>query len=106
MALSQVSKVYGIQAAKIYPITTDASGGATVYGSGIQVVGAKELVLTPEIQAKELRGDNTLLDADSVLTGLKGTVKFAKVSLDVLNVLTGSLITDSGTTPNMKAVWA
>src|SRR5207302_4070151 len=42
----------------------------------------------------------------SVLTGLKGVVKFGKVSLDVLNVLTGSLITDSGTTPNQKSVWA
>lgn len=106
MALSHVTKVYGIKMAKIYKLTADVPGSPPTYGTGVQVVGAKELILTPEWDEKELRGDNTLLDADAVLTGLKGELKFGKLSLDVLNVLTGSTVTDTGVTPNQLSKYS
>jgi hypothetical protein len=99
MALSHVSKVYAITSAKVAKMTADI-GGAT-YGTSIVVPGSKKLGTTPEIQFKELRGDNSLMDSDSVLQGLRGRLDYAKLSLDVLNTILGTAaVVDTGVTPN------
>jgi hypothetical protein len=99
MPLSHVSKLYAITSAKVAKMTADL-GGAT-YATSIVVPGAKKLGTTPDILEKQLRGDNTLLDADSVLQGLRGRIDHAKLSLDVLNAILGtSAVVDAGVTPN------
>lgn len=105
MALVHVSKIFGFQDAKLYPLTAD-SGGAPTYGSGLDVPGVKSLEISGAIDRKNLRGDNKLLDVFSVLTDVNGRLNFAKTSLDLLALFLGSATVDSGTTPNQKATWS
>jgi len=79
---------------------TDPAGGAATYGPSVLVPGIQQVHITGTVDAKELRGDNTLLDADAVLRKIDVTIDWAKFSFDVLNAILGSTIVDSGTTPN------
>jgi hypothetical protein len=69
------------------------------------VPGIKGVTVSGDVKTSELRGDNTLLDSNSVLTNIKATISYAKLSLDVLPVVLGGTTVDSGTTPNQKVTW-
>lgn len=105
MPLSHISKAYAVEDAKIYEMTADPAGGSATYGTAIDVPGIKEVTISGTVNSKELRGDNALLDARSVLKSLSATVSHAKISLSVLPVLLGGATVDSGSTPNMLATF-
>lgn len=105
MPLSHVSKAFAVEDCKIYEMTADPAGGSATYGSAIDVPGIKEVTISGTVESKELRGDNALLDARSVLKSLSVSVSNAKISLAVLSVLLGGATVDAGTTPNMTATW-
>lgn len=105
MPLSHISKVYAVTDAKVRPLLTDPAGGSPTYGAAIDVPGIKSVAITGTIETKRLRGDNTQLDADSVLTELNASFEYAKLSLDLLAAWLGGAVTDSGTTPAQKASW-
>jgi hypothetical protein len=105
MALVHFSKLFAVEDAKLAKLTADPSGGTATYGSLIDVPGIKSIGLSGTVEAKELRGDNSLLDARSVLKSLTLSVAHAKISLDVLPILLGGTSTDSGTTPNQKVTY-
>lgn len=106
MPLSHNTKLFGVKDAKIYPITSDPVGGATVYGTGIDVPGVKSVSIGGDVTNSMLRGDNTLLDADSVLGAVSGTITFAKKALDIMAAVLGGTVVDSGATPAQIASWA
>lgn len=106
MPLSHVTKLFAVKDAKVYPLLTDPAGGSATYGSGLDVPGIKSLELSGDIETKDLRGDNQLLDSDSVLMNVNLKVSHAKLSLDVQAALLGGAVSDSGTTPNQKASWS
>lgn len=103
MAVSHITKVYGVTDARISKLLTDPAGGSPTYGSSIDVPGIKTVQITGNIDTKELRGDNQLLDLNAVLTSVEVAVTNAKMSLDVLAAFFAAVITDSGTTPNQIA---
>ena len=103
MPLVHFTKWFAVEDAKLAPVTLDVSGSATTYGAIIDLPGVKTCQLDGTVDVKELRGDNTLLDKDAVLTGLKVKVEHAKVSLDTIAALFGLTVVDSGTTPNQKS---
>lgn len=103
MALSHVSKVFAVKDAKISKLTADASGAAPTYGAAIDVPGIKSVTIGGEVKTAELRGDNTRLDFDAILSGISLTFGYAKMSLDALGVFLGSTVTDAGVTPNQTA---
>lgn len=105
MPLSHVSKVYSVSDAKIAVVTADPAGGSTTYGSLIDVPGIREVTISGDVNTVELRGDDTLLDRNSSLSTITGTVSHAKISLDVLDAIIGGTITDGGTTPAMTATY-
>jgi hypothetical protein len=105
VALVHFTKVFACKDARIYPLTAD-TGGAPTYGTGVDVPGVKSLEISGDIDKKELRGDNTLLDVFSVLKNVNGKLGHAKLSLDMLATMLGSAVVDSGTTPNQKATWS
>lgn len=105
MALAHFSKLFAVEDAKIAKLTADPSGGSATYGSLIDVPGIKDIQLSGTVEAKELRGDNSLLDARSVLKSLTMTINHAKISLDVLPILIGGTTADSGTTPNQAVTF-
>lgn len=102
MALSHITKRYGVSDAKIYPVTTDTADGYA-FGNGIDVPGIKSVTIEAATTTKELRGDNQQLDSLLALTGITGTIAFAKESLDVTAAALGLTVTDSGSAPNQVA---
>lgn len=105
MPISHVSKFYAISDAKIAKLTSDPAGGAAVYGALIDVPGIKGITVSGEINVAELRGDNTLLDQQSTLSGISVSIQYAKLSLDVLPVVLGGATADAGVAPNQTAAF-
>ena len=104
MALSHITKVFAVTDAKMAKLTADPAGGTATYATSIDLPGIKSIKITGDIENKKLRGDNTLLDSDSVLTNVSAEVEHAKLSLDALAAMFGATVTDSGTTPNQKSL--
>lgn len=101
MPLVHFTKWFAVEDAKIALVTADVSGSSTTYGTIIDVPGIKSVKLKGTIETKELRGDNALLDKDSVLKDLSIAVEHAKLGYDLLPIV-GMTVADSGTTPNQK----
>jgi len=104
MALAHFSKVFGIDDAGIYKLSTDPAGAPPTYGSKVDIIGAQSMEMTLATDTKELRGDNTLLAADSIIKDLTGKLNYAKFHFDVWTSMTSMTATDSGSTPNQKTV--
>ncbi len=103
MTLPHVTRNFGCNDGAVYKLNTDVSGTAPTYGTKVDVVGVKSLETTLATDTKTLRGDNTLLSADSVLKEISGKLEYAKHNFDVWTALTSALTTDSGTTPNQSS---
>lgn len=103
MALTHISKVFAVVDCKVAKLTADPAGGSPTYATSIDVPGIKSIKISGDVETKSLRGDNTLLDSDSVLTNITAEVENAKLSLDVIAMFLGQTVTDSGTTPNQIA---
>jgi hypothetical protein len=102
MALSHSTKVFGVNDAAVFKLTSDPAGSAPGYAAKVDVPGAKSLELTLETDLKELRGDNAFLAADAVLRRITGKMTHAKMAFDVWGQLTTVTATDTGTTPSQK----
>lgn len=106
MPLKRNSKVYAITDCKISKLTADPEGGTATYATAVDVPGIKSMEISGEINSSELRGDNSLLDQTSTIGSVSVSVEHAKVSLDVLNILLGGTVTDTGTTPNQASTFS
>lgn len=103
MALQHYSGLFGTKDAKVKKLTADPAGGTTTFATTLDVPGIKSVTLGGDITTAELRGDNTRLDYRAVLGGVSATMEWAKADLDVLAVLIGGAVADTGTTPNQLA---
>ena len=104
MALSHNTKLFGIDDAGIYKVLTDPAGAPPTYAGKVDIIGAQSMEMTLATDTKELRGDNTLLAADSILKDLTGKMLYGKLNFDVWAAMTTMAVTDSGTTPTQRAV--
>lgn len=105
MALSHVTKVYAIKAAKISPLLTDVSASAATYGTSVPLTGCKGVKVTGTVNSVDLWGDNTYLDSDSMLKSIDVELDYAKLNIDALVVMLGGVAADTGTTPNFITTW-
>lgn len=105
MPVTHFTKVFAVKDAKIAVMTADVAGSAPTYGTSYDVPGIKSVIVSGDIETKYLRGDNGPMDADSVLGNVTVAFEHAKIHLDILAAILGGSVTDSGTTPNQKAVW-
>lgn len=106
MPISRVTKLYSVQDAKISPLLTDPAGGSATYGTPIDVPGIQTMEISGDVEVKKLRGDNGPLATNSVISNIQVAVNYAKLSFDVLKAIIGGVVTDSGTTPAQKSIWA
>lgn len=106
MPLSHVSKLFAVQDCKVSKLTADPAGGSPTYATSIDVPGIKTMEIGGDVNTNELRGDNQQLDFGAVLGGVTVDVEHAKIHLDVLAILLGGTVTDSGTTPNQVATYS
>jgi hypothetical protein len=89
-----ITKVYAVQHCQIASVLTDAVGALATYGEWFDVPGIKSLALTGDMDTKQLRGDNRLIDQQSIITGLTAAIENAKLSLMNLAVMLGGTVTD------------
>ena len=106
MPLDTVTQVFAVQHAQVAPVLTDNAGAAVTHGTWVDVPGIKKLELTGTMTKKTLRGDNRLITQRVLLDELTCTFDHAKLSLDVLVVMLGGTVTQSGTTPDQLATWS
>jgi hypothetical protein len=106
MPLSHITKVFATKDAKVSKLTADPAGGSTTYATSIDVPGIKSVTISGTLDTKTLRGDQVLLDSDTVLTDITVAFEYAKLNEDLLPVWVGGAVADSGTTPNQKAEWS
>lgn len=97
MPATHFSKVFAVEDAKVDAITADDAGGTTTYGTLLDVPGIKELGVDGDLATALLEGDNTVLDQEAVVGPITISVQHAKVHVDVLAVILGGVVTDSGT---------
>lgn len=100
MPLPHKTKWHHVNDAAIRKVLTDPEGGAATFGAWLDVPGIKSVGVGGAVNTTTLRGDNQLLDQQTIITGITLDFNYAKVSLDVLAVMTGSTVTDSGVAPN------
>jgi hypothetical protein len=105
VAIAHFSKVFAFQDAKVYPLLTDPPGGAATYGTGIDVPGVQALEISGDVETKELRGDNALLDVFAILKNVKGKLGYAKLSLDLFAAWLGGAVVDAGSGSTETATW-
>ncbi|MCR4398934.1 MAG: phage tail protein [Firmicutes bacterium] len=105
MPLPTASKILLLKDCRIAALTDD-SGAEPTYGTSVDLPGIQTLELTPEMDVKTLEGDGEILDVYSKVRLVGFTWNSAKIPLDALAVLLGGTVTESGTTPNQKAVYS
>ncbi len=96
MALTTVTKLFGVDDAKLFPVTEDSEDKFTC-GSGIDLPGVRQISLTYEIEEKSLTGDEKVLEISNKIKSVSFNIEYAKLSLEVLAQLTGGSFTKSGT---------
>jgi len=95
MALTTVTKVYGVDDIKMLEVTSDTVASYQI-GTLIDVPGARQISLKMEIDSKDLPGDEITLDTISKCKSLTATVEFAKLSLDMQKILLGGSTSTTG----------
>lgn len=105
MANQHFSRVLSVDDCKIARLLTEPGTGvgAATYAASIDTVGIQEISWVPTYKSLELRGDNSVLDTDVIPGVITGKLKWAKIHLDVLALLWGGTVADSGSTPNQVA---
>lgn len=108
MPLQHYSRFLSVDDARIYQLLTEpgAGVGAATYGTGIDAPGIRKISWKPGFDSKELRGDNTVLDTDVIPGSGEGELEYAKTHLDLLAILFGGTVADSGSTPNQVATFS
>ena len=92
MALQTVTKVYGVDDFKLFPITQDTEEGFTC-GEAIDCVGVKQVSLTFEAEEKDLTGDEMTLDTISKIKSVTVSTEVAKLNLEAMALFTGGTLT-------------
>jgi hypothetical protein len=100
-----ISKIYAVQHCQVASVITDGVGAAIEYDEWFDVPGIKSLELSGDMDTKQLRGDNRLIDQQSIITGLTAKIEHAKVSLQVLAVMLGGTVADK-TLPYAGKGWS
>ncbi len=95
MALKTVTKLFGVDDAKLFPITEDSADKFTC-GSAIDLPGVRQISLTYEIEEKSLTGDEKVLEVSNKIKSVAFNMEYAKLSLEVLAQLTGGSYSTSG----------
>jgi hypothetical protein len=100
-----ITKVYAVQHCQIASVLTDDVGAAITYGEWFDVPGIKSLAISGDMDTKQLRGDNRLIDQQSMITGLTAAFEHAKLSLQNLAVMLGGAVEDK-TLPYAGTGWS
>jgi hypothetical protein len=96
MTIKTVTKLFGVDDAKLFPITEDSIEKFSC-ADGIDLPGVRQISLTYEIEEKSLTGDEKVLDVSNKIKSITFNIEYAKLSLEVLAQLTGGTYTTAST---------
>lgn len=105
MPLTNESVLLGINDAKIFPISVDDSVALT-YGAGVDVPGISNLKVSPKFIEKELKGDESVIDAYSKLEKIEWSIEHGVISLAALAIMIGGEVNLTGVTPNQVQTYS
>ena len=88
MALKTVTKLFGVDDAKLFPVTEDSETKFTC-GEGIDLPGVRQISVTYEMEEKSLTGDEKVLEVSNKIKSVTFNMEYAKLSLEILAQLTG-----------------
>lgn len=103
--LPRYTSIFSVDNAAITPMLTDPIAGTATYGTKIDVPGIRSATFDPEILAKELFGDNAIQGRSAKARQIMSKIEAARLNLDILAVLMGGAVADSGTTPAQVTSW-
>lgn len=92
MAITTVTKVYGVDDFKLFPIVQDDTEGFEC-GAAIDGVGVKQVSLTFEADEKDLTGDEMTLDTIAKVKSVTVSTEVAKLNLEAMALFTGGTLT-------------
>ena len=95
MAANNSTITFDVQDCKVYPVSTDVSGGIT-YGAAIDVPGIQEVSVEPNFVTAELKGDGQVLAKKGKIDRLNFSATYSELSLAVLSVIYGGSIANTG----------
>ena len=100
MALTTETKAFELADAKVFLQSADTAGGSPTYGSPVDIPGVLSLGIAPHFITKELRGDSVIIDLYSKADYIDVKLTNAKIPLNILDMLMGGTVANTGTTPN------
>lgn len=97
MALGHETVIYDVHDFKVYPLTAD-TGASPTYGAAVDVPGIAEVSANPNLVTAELKGDARVIAKKGRIDKITGSATYGKISLDVLEVILGGSVVDTGET--------
>lgn len=97
MSLEKTTSLFGVEELQIAKLLTDVSGSAPTYDAYLNVQGVKSIGMDKNVETKESRGDEMLLDTEDVFKSISVTWENAKLPLEVCALIENSTLTTSGT---------
>ena len=93
---------YGLRDVKVTPYTDP---GATVLGTPVDLPNARTFSFSEAEEFTELRGDDKVVTTRGQGASIEWDLEAGGLSFDVLEVIGGGTITESGSAPNQKRVY-
>ena len=104
MPLTTIPLPYGLRDVKITPYTSDAA--TTLATPSIDLPNARTFSFAEAEEFTELRGDDKIVTTRGMGTTVDWDLEAGGLSFEAVKAMVGGTITESGTTPNMKKVFA
>lgn len=94
MAAAHESVLFDVHDVKVFPLTSDLAGASPIYGSAVDVYGAAEVSLDPNLVTAELKGDAKIIAKRGRIDRLNSSVTYGRLSIDVLAVILAATASD------------
>jgi hypothetical protein len=98
-------KLMELKDAKIFKLTTDTVA-TLAYATATELEGITKILVSPKPETKKLIGDSETKDIYQRITEIEFSGEMSFLSLDVLAIMFGGVVSQTGTTPNQVAKWS
>lgn len=102
MPLTTIPLPFGLRDVKVRPVT----GATDTAGTSVDLPNGRTFSFTEAEDFEELRGDDGLVAVRGLGPSVDWELEGGGVSLEAVKTMYGGLITETGTTPAMKKVYA
>jgi hypothetical protein len=105
VAAPRETVLYDVHDFKVYALLTDSASASPTYGAAVDVPGIAEASFEPNLVTAELKGDARIIAKRGRTDRFNLSATYGKLALDVLVVILGGTVTDSGAGSSEEAAW-